>query len=59
MKGKRYSPLLAGIGASFLLIGFYWIVLVGFESVDYRIRNSHEFPWHYEDVTNDKKTPHI
>ncbi|GEM_PF-2799876 len=37
MKRKRYSPLLAGIGASFLLVGFYWIVLVGFESVDYAI----------------------
>lgn len=37
MKRKGYSPLLAGIGASFLLIGFYWIVLVGFESVDYAI----------------------
>ncbi len=37
MKRKRYSPLFAGIGASFLLVGFYWIVLVGFESVDYAI----------------------
>lgn len=35
---KRYRPLIGGVTAGLILLGFYWSVLVGFESYNYALQ---------------------